>query len=57
LIRFIYTGSHLSFQNNFATSSDGAIYGDYTNTNEQSEDYCPIQFVGNEEIADIADLD
>ncbi|XP_065914932.1 uncharacterized protein [Dysidea avara] len=44
---FVHTGSYLFFQNNFATSSGGAIRGDFTNTNEQSEDYCPIQFVGS----------
>ena len=53
---FIYTKSNISFQNNFAYTSGGAIYGEYTNTNEQSGDYCPIEFVGNEEIFDIADI-
>jgi len=57
---FVHTGSYLLFQNNFATSSGGAIYGDYTNTNEQSEDYCPIQFVGpisnNEKIFSLRDI-
>ena len=44
---FVHTGSNLLFRNNFATFFGGAIFGDYTNTNEQSEDYCPIQFVGS----------
>jgi len=58
---FVQTGSFLLFQNNFATSSGGAIKGDYTNTNEQSEDYCPIQFVGpiskGEKIFNLRDID
>ena len=43
---FVHTGSHLLFHNNFATSTGGAIFADYTNTNERSEDHCPVQFIG-----------
>ena len=53
---FVYTRSNFSFQNNFAYSSGGAIYGEFANTNEQSEDYCPIEFVGDQEIFDIAHI-
>ena len=43
---FFHTGSHVRFAHNTAEINGGAISADFTNTNVQSQDVCPLQFVG-----------
>jgi len=43
---FIHTGANLLFTNNRAVVSGGAFHIDFTNTNVETQDVCPIQFVG-----------
>jgi len=53
---FIYTGAKLQFTYNHAEISGGAFNIDFTNTNVQTQDICPIQFIG-ESISPIFELD
>ena len=46
-VLYIYTGSELLFQHNFAVRAGGAIDVYFSNTNVQLEDICPIQFIGS----------
>ena len=46
-VAFIHQDSNLYFANNHATMHGGAIYIDSSSTNVQSQDICPIQFIGN----------
>ncbi|XP_065914525.1 uncharacterized protein [Dysidea avara] len=43
---FIHTGAELQFSHNHAEISGGAINIEFTNTNVQTQDICPIQFIG-----------
>jgi len=43
---YIYIGTELLFDHNYATKSGGAINVLYSSTNIRSEDICPIQFIG-----------
>ncbi|XP_065914891.1 uncharacterized protein [Dysidea avara] len=57
-IVYIHAGSKLWFKHNIATSFGGAINIHFTNTNVQTEDVCPIQFIGNSSaIFDVENLD
>ncbi|XP_065914017.1 uncharacterized protein [Dysidea avara] len=54
---YVHTGSVLWFENNFATAAAGAIDINFSNTNVQTEDICPIQFTGNSSaIFELEDL-
>ena len=46
-VAFIYQNSDLYFGNNHATRNGGAIDVSSSNTNVQSQDICPIQFIGS----------
>ena len=43
---FFHTGAQVYFAHNSAQINGGAISAAFTNTNVQSQDVCPIQFVG-----------
>jgi len=43
---FIHTGAELLFADNHAEISGGAINVEFTNTNVQTQDICPLQFIG-----------
>ena len=44
---YVNIGSVLWFEHNFATTAGGAIDILFSNTNVQTEDICPIQFIGD----------
>ncbi|XP_065914794.1 uncharacterized protein [Dysidea avara] len=51
---FVHTGAKLQFTHNHAKLSGGAFNIDFTNTNVETQDICPIQFIGS--IGPIFDL-
>ena len=54
---YIYKGSELFFAHNYATFSGGAIDIFFPTTNVQSQDICPIQFIGPSGTDPIFSLD
>ncbi|XP_065893230.1 uncharacterized protein [Dysidea avara] len=46
-VLYIHTGTVILFQHNFGTKAAGAIDVYFPNTNIESEDICPIQFIGS----------
>jgi len=44
---YIQTGAKVQFSHNYANISGGAFKIDFTNTNVQTQDVCPIQFIGS----------
>jgi len=56
-VMYVYTGSELWFEHNFATTAGGAINIYFSNTNVQTQDICPIQFIGNSSESTIFNLE
>ena len=57
-VAFIQQGSELYFGKNHAAANGGAIYVFSPNTNIQSQDVCPIQFIGTSSpIFSLKDID
>ncbi|XP_065913461.1 uncharacterized protein [Dysidea avara] len=56
-VMYIYKYSQLLFAHNYATRYGGAIAVHFYATNTQSQDVCPIQFIGPSDIAPIFSLD
>ena len=54
---YVYNGSELLFAHNHATFRGGAIIVRFSATNVQSEDICPIQFIGPSDTDPIFSLD
>ncbi|XP_065914261.1 uncharacterized protein [Dysidea avara] len=57
-VAYVNTGSKLFFGHNYALTKGGAIDVYFSSINVQSEDICPIQFIGNttEPIFNLSDL-
>ena len=60
-VAFVHEKSELYFGNNHAISNGGAIHVQFFNTNTQSRDRCPIQFIGSSnatyELDEIKNID
>ena len=56
-VTYIHQGSQLYFSKNHATVAGGAIQIQFSFTNIQSEDICPIQFIGSNNATPIFSID
>ena len=57
MVLYIYKGSELLFAHNYATSAGGTVNVLFPSTYIQSQDKCPIQFIGPSDANPVCSLD